>query len=190
MSGITHAAEIEAAAQTFAQGGIIAYPTEAVFGLGCDPDNNSAIEKLLSLKQRSADKGFILLAGEFSQLLPYIDESVISEQQKVKILSRWPGAITQVLPINKNISPLLSGVFETIAVRITQHPDVIALCRKTGKAIISTSANISGLPAATTWQGVVQQFPTQLDYLIKADTLGNESPSTIIDGITSKILRA
>jgi len=181
---------IEAAAHSFEQGGIIAYPTEAVFGLGCDPDNNSAIEKLLSLKQRSADKGFILLASDYCQLQPYVDESVISDLQKVKILSRWPGAITQVLPINKNISPLLSGVFETIAVRITQHPDVIALCSKTGKAIISTSANLSGQPAATTWQNVLLQFPTQLDYLIKTDTLGNDSPSTIIDGITSKILRA
>ena len=190
MSGLTQCAVIEAAAQTFAEGGIIAYPTEAVFGLGCDPDNNSAIERLLSLKKRSADKGFILLASDYSQLQPYIDESAISEQQKVQILSRWPGAITQVLPINKNISPLLSGVYKTIAVRITQHPDVITLCRKTGKAIISTSANLSGQPAATTWQSVIQQFPTQLDYLIKTATLGNKSPSTIIDGITSKILRA
>ncbi len=189
MSGIAHFAMIEAAAQSFEQGEIIAYPTEAVFGLGCDPDNNSAIGKLLSLKQRSADKGFILLASDYSQLQPYIDESVISEQQKTEILSRWPGAITQVLPINKNISPLLSGVFNTIAVRVTQHPDVIALCSKTGKAIISTSANLSGHPAATTWQNVVQQFPTQLGYLIKTDTLGNDNPSTIIDGLTSKILR-
>jgi len=189
LSGLTQRAVIEEAAQTFAQGGIIAYPTEAVFGLGCDPDNNSAIERLLSLKQRSVDKGFILLASDYSQLQPYIDESAISEQQKVQILSRWPGAITQVLPINKNISPLLSGVYKTIAVRITQHPDVITLCRKTGKAIISTSANLSGQPAATTWQSVIQQFPTQLDYLIKTATLGNKNPSIIIDGISSKVLR-
>jgi len=189
LSGLTHSAVIEKAAQIFEQGGIIAYPTEAVFGLGCDPDNNSAIERLLRLKQRSVDKGFILLASDYSQLQPYIDESAISKQQKLEILSRWPGAITQVLPINKNISPLLSGIFDTIAVRITQHPDVIALCRKTGKAIISTSANLSGHPAAVTWQSVVQQFPTQLDFLIKTDTLGNDSPSIIIDGITSKVLR-
>ena len=189
MSGITHCSVIEAA-QAFAQGGIIAYPTEAVFGLGCDPDNNSAIEKLLSLKKRSADKGFILIASDYSQLQPYIDESAISEKQKMQILSRWPGAITQVLPINKNISSLLSGVYKTIAVRITLHPDVIALCRKTGKAIISTSANLSGQPAAISWQNVIEQFPTQIDYLIKADTLGKLTPSTIIDGITGKVLRA
>ncbi|OUR63530.1 threonylcarbamoyl-AMP synthase [Colwellia sp. 39_35_sub15_T18] len=181
---------INDAATIFQQGGIIAYPTEAVFGLGCDPDNNSAINKLLSLKQRSVEKGFILLASHYSQLQPYIDELAITEQQKLLILSRWPSAITQVLPANKNISPLLSGVFDTIAVRVTQHPDVIALCEQTGKAIISTSANLSGKPAAATWQMVLQQFPTQLDYLMKTETLGRTSPSTIINGVTSKVLRA
>jgi len=181
---------INDAATIFQQGGIIAYPTEAVFGLGCDPDNNSAINKLLSLKQRSVDKGFILLASHYSQLQPYIDELAITEQEKLLILSRWPSAITQVLPVNKNISPLLSGVFGTIAVRVTQHPDVIDLCEKTGKAIISTSANLSGKPAATTWQMVLQQFPTQLDYLMKTKTLGRTSPSIIINGVTSKVLRA
>jgi len=181
---------INEAAKVFQQGGLIAYPTEAVFGLGCDPDNNSAINKLLSLKKRSVDKGLILLASDFCQLQPYIDESKISEQQKSQILSRWPGAITQVLPANKTISPLLCGIFDSIAVRITQHPDVIALCRKTNKAIISTSANLSGNPAVTTWQEILQQFPTQLDYLIKTETLGFAAPSTIINGLTGKVLRA
>jgi len=189
LSGIT-TQTINEAAEIFQLGGIIAYPTEAVFGLGCDPDNHSAIQKLLSLKQRSVDKGLILLASDYSQLQPYIDELNISEQQMLKILSRWPGAITQILPAKTMISPLLSGVFESIAVRITEHPDVIALCRKTNKAIISTSANISGTPASTTWQKVSQQFPTQLDYLIKTNTLGFDAPSTIIDGITGKVLRA
>jgi L-threonylcarbamoyladenylate synthase len=178
------------AAEVFQQGGLIAYPTEAVFGLGCDPENDSAINRLLSVKQRSADKGFIILASDYSQLLSYIDESKISVEQKSKILSRWPGAITQVLPANKAISPLLSGTFDSIAVRITQHPDVIALCRKTNKAIISTSANLSGKPAATSWRKVLQQFPTQLDHLIKGETLGFTAPSMIIDGISGKVLRA
>ncbi len=188
MSGIT-ALAINTAAEIFQQGGIISYPTEAVFGLGCDPGNDSAINKLLSLKQRSANKGLIILAGDYSQLQPYIDESKITEQEKSQILSRWPGAITQVLPVNKAISPLLFGAFDSIAVRVTQHPDVIALCKRTNKAIISTSANLSGHPAVTTWQKVLQQFPTQLDYLIKTETLGFVTPSTIIDGLTGKVLR-
>ncbi len=182
--------EIEAAFKVFKQGGLIAYPTEAVFGLGCDPDNNSAIERLLNLKKRSVDKGLILLAGEYSQLLPYIDEEAYSSEQKSTIVARWPGPITQVLPAKKNISPLLSGVFDSIAVRVTQHPDVIALCKLTGKPIISTSANLSGQPASLTWQQVLVQFPSQLDIVMKANTLGLTSPSTIINGLTNQVLRS
>jgi L-threonylcarbamoyladenylate synthase len=189
LSGLT-TRTINEAAEVFQWGGIIAYPTEAVFGLGCDPDNDSAINKLLSLKKRPVDKGLIILASDYSQLQPYIDESKITKLQKLQILSRWPGAITQVLPAHKMVSPLLSGAFDSIAVRITEHPDVIALCRKTNKGIISTSANLSGHPAVKTWQKISQQFPMQLDYVIKKETLGFDTPSTIIDGITGKVLRA
>ncbi len=182
--------DIEAAVKVFTQGGLIAYPTEAVFGLGCDPDNTSAIERLLALKRRSVDKGLILLAGEYSQLIPYINEKAINSEQKDEILARWPGAITQVLPANRGISPLLSGVFTSIAVRVTQHPDVIALCKLTGKPIISTSANLSGQAPACSWQQVLQQFPSQIDLILKANTLGFSSPSKIIDGLTSQVLRS
>jgi len=173
----------------FHQGGIIAYPTEAVFGFGCDPDNEQAIEKLLSLKQRSKDKGLILLAGHYSQLLPYIDESEISEEQLIIIKSRWPAAITQIMPAKTNISPLLSGNFSTIAVRVTQHPVIIELCQRINKPIISTSANLSGEETLTSWQAVKQQFSDQVDYIIEENTLGLTKPSSIIDALTSKVLR-
>jgi len=173
----------------FHQGGIIAYPTEAVFGFGCDPDNEQAIEKLLSLKQRSKDKGLILLAGHYSQLLPYIDESEISQEQLIIIKSRWPAAITQIMPAKTNISPLLSGNFSTIAVRVTQHPVIIELCQRINKPIISTSANLSGEETLTSWQAVKQQFSDQVDYIIEENTLGLTKPSSIIDALTSKVLR-
>ena len=123
ISTITKAAEI------FAQGGIIAYPTEAVFGLGCDPDNEKAIEKLLSIKQRPADKGLILLATDYSQLLPYVNDNALSDTQRVQVLSRWPNAITQVLPAN-NISPLLllssffhdDSFYQQLLIITTQQP--------------------------------------------------------------------
>lgn len=174
----------------FRQGGIIAYPTEAVFGLGCDPDNELAIEKLLALKNRSKDKGLILLAGNYSQLLPYIDDSAIPQDKRFSVLSRWPGPVTQVMPANKAISPLICGVFDTIAVRVTDHPDIVDLCLQTGKPIISTSANISGQPAASCWQEVEQQFPEQLDFIIKSETLGFGKPSTIINALSGEIIRS
>lgn len=186
---MTSTSTMKTAAEVFFQGGILAYPTEAVFGLGCDPDNQSAIEKLLSIKQRSADKGLILLAANYTQLLPYIDEKAINSKQKENILSRWPNAITQVLPAKSNISPLLSGKFDSIAVRITDHEDIIALCELTNKPIVSTSANLSGEPPAKTWQQVQTRLKHRVNHIIKGDTLGLDKPSTIIDGITGSVFR-
>jgi len=177
------------AVEVFLQGGILAYPTEAVFGLGCDPDNKDAVEKLLALKKRPVEKGLILLAGNYSQLLPYVDDSAIGQDKRDSVLSRWPGPITQVLPAKKNISPLLSGSFGSIAVRVTNHPDIVAFCNKTGKPIVSTSANIAGKPAAESWQEVQEQFPQNDIFILAGKTLGMTSPSTIINGLTSEIIR-
>lgn len=186
---MSHTSTIERAAEIFTQGGIIAYPTEAVFGLGCDPDNDEAVNKLLSLKERSVDKGLILLAANYNQLLPYLNNDVISQDKRFNILSRWPAALTQVLPANSNISPLLCGVFDSIAVRVTSHPDVVALCNLTNKAIVSTSANLSGQPPAVTWQQVEQQLGEKVDCIIKKDTLGFLKPTSIIDGLTGSVIR-
>ncbi|MBU2870996.1 L-threonylcarbamoyladenylate synthase [Colwellia sp. E2M01] len=173
----------------FICGGIIAYPTEAVFGLGCDPDNEAALKRLLTLKQRSAEKGLILLAGNYAQLLPYIDVSKIPQEKLSLILSRWPDGITQLVPKSKNLSPLLSGKFDTIAVRITSQPDVVALCDETSKPIVSTSANLSGQEPAKTWQTLDDALLKQVDFIIKGDTLGHQSPSKIIDALTDQVIR-
>ncbi|WDE05350.1 threonylcarbamoyl-AMP synthase [Thalassomonas viridans] len=173
----------------YRQGGVIAYPTEAVFGLGCDPDNDAAINKLLAIKQRSKDKGLILLAGDYAQLQPYIDESALPEGKLAEILSRWPGAITQIMPAKASVSSWVKGAFDSIAVRVTEHPDVIALCRQTGKPIISTSANLSGQPSLAEYQQVVNEFQDKVDYIVEGKTLGLTSPSTIINALTGEILR-
>jgi L-threonylcarbamoyladenylate synthase len=178
------------AEETYRQGGIIAYPTEAVFGLGCDPDNQQAIERLLAIKERSADKGLILLAANYSQLLPYIDDSQIPQEKRFSMLSRWPDGITQLVPKNNKISLLLTGVFPKIAVRITSQTDVVALCNAVNKPIVSTSANLSGQQPAKTWQEVEQMLRDQVDYIIKGETLGYTQPSKIIDALTTETIRA
>lgn len=178
------------AEQAFRQGGIIAYPTEAVFGLGCDPDNLQAIEKLLSLKKRSPDKGLILLAANYSQLLPYIDDSKIPQDKRFSVLSRWPDGITQLIAKNIRTNKLLTGKFATIAVRVTSQPDVVALCNKLDKPIVSTSANLSGQQPAKTWQEVEQTLAEQIDFIIKGNTLGYTQPSKIIDALTGETIRA
>jgi L-threonylcarbamoyladenylate synthase len=177
------------AEEAYCQGGIIAYPTEAVFGLGCDPDNLQAIEKLLSIKKRSPEKGLILLAANYSQLLPYIDDSKIPQDKRYSILSRWPDGITQLVPKNIQTNKLLTGCFSTIAVRLTSQPDVVALCNRLSKPIVSTSANLSGEQPARTWQEVEQKLSDEIDFIIKGNTLGYTQPSKIIDALTGEIIR-
>lgn len=175
--------------EIFKQGGVIAYPTEAVFGLGCDPDNDNAIKKLLEIKQRSPKKGLILLASNYSQLLPYIDESQFSNEVKEKILSYWPDGVTQILPKSASISPLLSGEFDTIAVRVTSQPDVVALCELTHKPIVSTSANLSGKEPAKTCLTIDPELKEKIDYVVEGETLGYAQPSKIINAITGELIR-
>jgi L-threonylcarbamoyladenylate synthase len=174
---------------TFKGGGIIAYPTEAVFGLGCDPDNEDALKRLLVLKNRPVEKGLILLAGSYAQLLPYINDSKIPQDKRDTVLSRWPDGITQLLPRSNNVSPLLSGTFDTIAVRITSQPDVVELCKQTNKPIVSTSANLSGLEPARTWQTLDPILVNQVDFIIEGVTLGHTAPSKIIDALSGEIVR-
>ncbi len=182
--------QLQAAVDAFNNGQIIAYPTEAVFGLGCDPDNEQAINKLLAIKQRDPQKGLILIASNYSQLLPYIDDDKLPQDLKFTVLSRWPGPITQVLPAKQDISNLLTGSFDTIAVRITEQPDVVALCNAVNRPIISTSANLSGDEPARVWQELEAKLGDKVEHTIKGETLGYTNPSTIINALTGEVYRA
>ncbi len=177
------------AVEVYQQGGIIAYPTEAVFGLGCDPDNIEAIEKLLRLKQRDKAKGLILLAANYSQLLPYVNDNKIPQDKRFSVLSRWPDGITQVFPKNDGLSSWLTGDFDSIAVRVTSQPDVVALCNQVNKPIVSTSANLSGEPPVSQWQDLSPALTDKIDFIIKGKTLGFNQPSRIIDALTGETFR-
>ncbi|MFT5757938.1 MAG: L-threonylcarbamoyladenylate synthase [Alteromonadaceae bacterium] len=176
--------------QIFNEGGVFAYPTEAVFGLGCDPDNDNALRKLLLIKQRTAEKGLILLAGHYSQLLPYIDEAAIPEHKRIKHSLDWPVGITFIYPAQKNVSKLLTGKFNSIAVRITTQPDVVTLCSQVNKPIVSTSANLSQKTPAKFWQALDPLLVNELDFVIKGQTLGYSQPSKIIDVLTGDVIRS
>ena len=108
-----HPSEIK---EIILQGGVIAYPTEAVYGLGCDPDNDIAIQKVLDVKQRPWQKGLILVASDFQQLLPYIDDAKLTPEQLAFAFSKWPGPFTFVMPVKSTVSKLLCGDFDAIAV--------------------------------------------------------------------------
>jgi len=167
---------------------VIAYPTEAVFGLGCDPDSEQAVEGLLALKKRPKDKGLILIADSYQQLLPYIDDTLLSESQRQHILSSWPGPVTWVMPAQKSTPEWLTGRFTSLAVRVTDHPLVKELCQKFGKPLVSTSANLNGQPPCRIAEEVRQQFGE--DFPVLAGYVGGrENPSEIRDALTGNLIR-
>lgn len=137
---------------------IIAYPTESVFGLGCDPDNKSTVQALLTLKQRPWQKGLILVAAHYAQLIDYIDDSQLDERQRACIFSRWPGPVTWVCPARTTTPRWLTGQYSSLAVRVSAFEPVRRLCLAFGKALVSTSANLSGQLPARNASGVRQQL--------------------------------
>ena len=171
--------------------GVIAYPTESVFGLGCDPDCESAMTKILQLKQRSVHKGLILIASNIQQLSDYADFSQLPALTLDKIKASWPGAVTWVVPVKSSTSKLISGDFNSVAVRVTSHPVVRQLCDAFQKPLISTSANLSGRDACVDYQQVSTMFIDNplLDGIVKADVLGNKQPSKIFNALTGDRLR-
>ncbi|MCX8589092.1 MULTISPECIES: Sua5/YciO/YrdC/YwlC family protein [unclassified Gilliamella] len=170
------------------KGEVVAYPTESVFGLGCDPDCQTAVTKLLDLKRRPIEKGLILIASHYDQLIPYIDESALTYQQKQLALTSWPGAVTWIFPKNKNTPQFLTGQFDSIAVRVTDHPLVCTLCNLFGKPLVSTSANLSNYPPCFTANEVALQFGEQFP-ILQGETGHRASPSEIRDIKTGQIIR-
>lgn len=167
---------------------VIAYPTEAVFGVGCDPDSETAVRRLLALKQRPVDKGLILIAADFEQLKIYIDDATLNVAQREAVFSRWPGPVTFVFPAHSSTPRWLTGRFDTLAVRITDHPQVIELCRAYGKPLVSTSANLTGQPPCRTTEEVLAQFGRDFPVVI-GKTGGRLNPSEIRDALTGELFR-
>ena len=182
--------KLDHAVKVLQQGGVIAYPTEAVYGLGCDPQNLAAVKIILQLKQRKKEKGLILVASSYDQFKNYIQplENAIEK----KLLNSWKDktkAITWLVPVKKETSEYLKGQFDTIAIRVSHHPLVKELCEKFAGAIVSTSANISTHDAARTAEQVKQIFADKIDFIIEGETDINAQPSEIRDALSNKIIR-
>ncbi|MDT9587624.1 MAG: Sua5/YciO/YrdC/YwlC family protein [Candidatus Arsenophonus melophagi] len=169
-------------------GKIIAYPTEAIFGLGCDPDNEQVVRQLFLLKQRSWEQGLILIAGSYEQLIPYIDNNKLTRAQKNMILAKRAQAITWVVPARKNVPKWLTGKFNSLAVRITNFELIKKLCFLYGKPLISTSANVHGLSPCRTKEEVIAQLNGHI-LILEGSTGGGKHPSEIRDIITGNLYR-
>jgi L-threonylcarbamoyladenylate synthase len=168
-------------------GGVIAYPTETVFGLGCDPFNAQAVLRVLDLKQRSIEHGLILIASDFGHLEPLL--LPLSVTVRKRILETWPGPVTWTLPCLPEIPAWLRGGHRSLAVRLTSHPLARTLCAAWNGPLVSTSANRHGKTPAISALGVRMAFNDELDYILHGNVAGAGKPSEIRDGITGRVLR-
>lgn len=177
---------IKQAVESLNAGGVIAYPTEAVYGLGCDPWDQDAVMRILDIKQRPWQKGLILIAADFNQLQAFIKPVDADILQQLN--ATWPGPTTWLLPVRPDVPKLITGENNTIAVRVTAHKQTAALCRAFGGAIISTSANrATRRPAKLAYQ-VKWQLP-EVDYVMPGKCSGSDKPSQIRDALTGARLR-
>jgi len=168
-------------------GQVIAYPTEAVFGLGCDPGNESAVRKLLALKGRREAAGFVLIASEFSQLQPWVGDTEAPLLDKA--MQTWPGPITWLFPRARGVPDYVAGQHDTIAVRITAHEPSRALCEALGSALISSSANHSAAEPARSAGEVEDYFGHYLAGILAGPLGGSRRPSEIRDLVTGVVIR-
>ncbi len=149
--------KIAIAAGLLKQGGVIVYPTEAVWGVGCDPQNHKAVMRLLAMKNREWQKGLILIAAHIEQVEPYID--MPSRMAWRRATATWPGASTWVFPATDYCPMWISGERSTVAVRVTAHPLAARLCDEFGGAIVSTSANRAGVALRQSFQASADDHP-------------------------------
>ncbi|MEO8746580.1 MAG: Sua5/YciO/YrdC/YwlC family protein [Rhodanobacter sp.] len=183
-------AEVDAAAALLRAGGVLAYPTEAVFGLGCDPHNAQAFVRLFELKQRPSTQGVLLIAADFAQIESYIDLSAVPATVMREVQRGWPGPHTWVFPRAPGVPTWIGGSHAGIALRVTAHPPAAALCRAFGGALVSSSANRHDEPPARAAATVAACFGDALDGLLDAP-LGNlVRPTTIRDALSGATVRA
>lgn len=177
---------LHAAARVVRAGGLIAYPTEAVYGLGCDPRDERAVRRLLALKRRSMRKGLILIAADLAQLEPFLQ---LTQADRARLAATWPGPRTWLVPARPATPCWLRGRHDTLAVRVTAHPLAAALCRACGHPLVSTSANLSGRPPARSALAARRQLGRHLDALLPGPTGGAARPTAIRNLRTGRTVR-
>lgn len=173
--------------RTLAADGVIAYPTEAVYGLGCLPERYAAVQHLLALKQRPWEKGLILIAADLHQLDAYLEP--LTPEIAARVLPTWPGPVTWLLAARPTTPLWLRGTHSTLAVRVTAHPLAATLCRLVGP-LVATSANPAGRPPARHPWLVRRYFGTAVDLIRTGHTGERTLPTPIYVGASGQKWRA
>lgn len=179
----------QAAAAVLRAGAVLAYPTEGVWGLGCDPFDEAAVLRLLAAKQREVDKGLILVAADIAQFDGLADWSALPRGRFGEIAASWPGPTTWIVPATARVPRWITGAHAGVAMRASAHPVVAALCRAYGGVLVSTSANRAGEAAPRARDALDPALLAAIDGVVEGETSGRDRPSDILDALTGRLLR-
>jgi L-threonylcarbamoyladenylate synthase len=175
------------AARFIRGGGIVAYPTEAVYGLGCDPFDGEAALRILALKGRRLEQGLIVIGAELAHIEDFI--GAVGRAALDRALSSWPGPHTWLLPASAAVPPWIRGAHPDVALRLTAHPVAAALCREAGGALVSTSANRHGQAPARSALATRLRFGEDIDFVLDGATDAARGPTEIRDAVTGRVIR-
>ena len=180
------------AAEVIRAGGVVAYPTESCFGLGCDPRSAPALRRILQIKRRPRAKGLIVIADRASRLLPFVDSFAVA--CRAQMLASWPGPHTWLLPTRKRAAAGVrrsesESARHTLAVRVTAHRDAARLCRLARTPIVSTSANRAGRRTLRSGRAVLREFGDEIDFIVEGRIGNARTPSSIRHGETGEVVR-
>lgn len=173
------AADIRESILTLRQGGVIAFPTDTVYGLGADYAFEPAVRRILHIKHRSSSMGLPLVLASLDQLNQVATN--LSRSAWALIEEFWPGALTLIVPRSPSVSDLVTGGRDSVAIRISNHPIPTALARGLGRPVIATSANLSGEAPAISGEAVKQQIGDSVDGIIDHGLIVGGIASTIVD---------
>ena len=186
MSAIT-SPNIYKAVEHLKKDGVIAYPTEGLYGLGCNPFSQTAVMKLLEIKKRSVRRGLILVASDFSQIRPLI--TPLPSYAKAQVMETWPGPVTWLFPISEHAPSWIIGDHNTIAIRISNHPVIQGLCTIFDGPIVSTSANITGYPSIRDLRSIQICFSEKIDFIVQGSMGDLKDATPIRDALTGEEIR-
>ncbi|MGO3738589.1 MAG: L-threonylcarbamoyladenylate synthase [Marinomonas foliarum] len=179
---------VEELADIIRKGGVIAYPTEAVWGLGCDPYNESAVRRILALKDRPEYKGLILIAGAKNELTPWLQ--TLDTKAAERLISKNDIPTSWVVPDTTITPSWVRGEHQSVAIRLSQHQPVQRLCAAYQGVIVSTSANPAGLDPAMSVEEINAYFGDKVDAIFNAPLGGASQPSQVRDILTDTLFRA
>jgi L-threonylcarbamoyladenylate synthase len=180
---------VQYAAEVIRAGGLVAHPTEAVWGLACDPFNEQAVSSLLNLKKRPRDKGMILVSGCVEHFYPLLDALPPELQRRFMLEAECP--TTWLVPdVYDIVPPLIKGRFSSVALRLSRHPLTVALSKRLDSPLVSTSANPAGKPPAKNLREVRRYFYQDVDYLLDGRLGGYSKPSVIRDLVSGDAVRS